>query len=340
MNTDELVSRILKHCSFEELTLFFEYYSIHNIGNDNTPHCTGNTFRYLVKKFGINQYELSKEQDVSKLQNTYSRIRSIGNKYKKKSKDGTSVYYTKNPTLDDALLLKENILSSKKNRIKISSRLSEFSTLGKIDLIIKYLNLYTKSDFDFLLWNYDDVKEHLMKQESELLKNLFKVLDNETYLSYFDEPEPADEFDIFLDDTNINTLFFIYYNSQIILNSFETIAYLANLLKFLDDKGLNSVLIHLKEKRSVKNIEQNFSMIIETMFTDTTIIDNEFDFRYNTMHTFLCSLNDDVCNELIWTFIDMTPTKWDIIRHILRTYSSSCTKPVENFIKKWYKTLE
>lgn len=103
------------------------------------------------------------------------------------------------------------------------------------------------------------------------------------------------------------------------------------IIKFTEDQNLQPVLNKLKNKRKIAQISKSALSIINCEYHDFDI--DAYTFRYEHFHSFLASLDDKICDNIIYSFRRMTCCKWNIICYILQTYSSPLNKPVEKFIE-------
>ncbi len=343
---NDLIKQILEHCDFESLSSYLEFNKINHL-ELSTNSKNGQYFRHLINKYNINQYELAKEISVSKgtdFQDTYHRIRNIGSEQPKTLKNNKEVIYVKNATKEDFLQLKKKLKEI--GKLKSYSTLSDHLFLYKIEFVVKYLQIYMNNDNYKTLLNdlidctpfsikKTDIENLLKNCDITLLNQLLSSLNNKSYINYFDEPEPLDPFDEFLDQTNIAILFFIYTNFDTIIEKLDEITYIFDIIRWHDDSRLYSVLLHLKQKRNISNPY----FLANISYKNEFPIENEYSFRYKDMHSKLCSIDDNICDTIIWIFSQMTETKWNIICHIFRTYSCPNTKPVENFINKYLEPI-
>lgn len=346
MDKIELIDNILEYCYFDEMTFLFLYYNISILGSKEHGYYDGVRFRKLVKEQKIKQYQIAKEvysyQTEDKSGNSsdafkkvYKHIRQIGIPYIIENKEGDGVEYVTNPNIVDELALKKLIREARKSDKYKNYCFKQITSIcSRVDFIIDYLNTYTKLFFDYSVWNKEDVRNCLIEEyvRMEDLEKLYELLINDNWKEYFIYPKPVEIYEQFLDDTEVNNLIFIEKNINVIMEHLDMIYSVYEHIKFIDEKNLENILYHLKRKRTI--VHDN--VIYKTAYSTICSNDDEYEFRYNIIHNILRDIDEDICNKIIWIFSDMNSIKWDIIRHIFRTYSSPDSKPVENFIEKIY----
>ena len=245
-------------------------------------------------------------------------------------KKDKSTGYVRNPNSTQIQSLKKELY--KLPEIKHLFSLTTAEEYYKIHSIIDFINLQLGTDYCMFMFDLSDddlfktidiktIKDMLSKCSVEDLADLLYSLETGNHDSYINEPE-YDPYGSFIDDTNINTLSFVYKNIDIIEKNIDILSlFFDKVMQWHSDEEIEVLNIELRKRKSVGHNDDNIRELINIRYSDNVVIDDEKDFRYNTFHNKLSEVDNSTSDRIIYIFRNMTSDKWDFIVQAFDKYA-------------------
>ena len=293
----------------------------------------------------------------------YTRIKQIGKSYEKENKTCEKHSYEhnipcikRNPETKEAekdsthyLYILRKLLKEKNENFNSLFTLTTAEELYKIYFIIDFVNLQLGTDYEmFIVYWHDDlfknvefktinikmIKDMLSKCSVEDLTDLLYSLETGNYGNYINEPE-YDPYDSFIDDTDINTLYFVYENIDVIEKNIDILSlFFDKVMQRHSDEEIEILNIELRKRKSVRHNDKNIRELINIRYTHNTIMDNEYDFRCHIFHNNFSRVDDFTSDRVIYIFRNMTSDKWDFIVQAFDKFAKPAGKIAIDYFNK------
>lgn len=354
MVKDEIIDSIVKQCNFEIINNIFDIIFLFQDDNVST-----NTFMKYKKKYNITSYELAKYfckfNENRDFENEYNQIKHIGKSYTKQNKNGKKKSYKRkftypqrnpetreleNNSLTHLDILRKRI-KEKEDSFNSPFTLTKPKELNKIISIIDFINIHVGTNYDMLCLTDKDgknsaknMKNMLSKCSSEDLTDLLYSLETGNYVNYIDEPE-YDPYDCFIDDTDINTLYFVYENIDIIEKNIVILSlFFDNVMQCHSDEEIEVLNIELRKRKSVRHDDDNIRELINIRYGDNVVIDDEKDFRDYIFRNKFSKVDDYTSDRIIYIFKNMTSIKWDFTAQVFDKFAKPAGKIAIDYFDK------
>ena len=240
----ELIEKILSYFDFELARKALDEYRIIILDNG---HTTIQTYKALTKRYNLTEYHcahiISTELNLP-FDLVYSNLRS--EKEVKINKKGMPITYQKKLSPRYGAILKKELRKHLKH--------IRNSDIIKHDYSIEVLNVILGSDFNCFT-TQNDLIQKLKECDVELLNTVLNnlIINSIPGDNIINSNLYSDQVDIFFDDfissTDINMLYFIYQNLDVIAKNIDVIADIVQKnLKWLDDSLLLPVLSAFQKK--------------------------------------------------------------------------------------------
>ena len=293
----------------------------------------------------------------------YTRIKQIGKSYKKKNKVCEKKSYEhnvpcikRNPETKKAeknsthyIYILRKLLKEKNENFNSLFTSTTAEELYKIYFIIDFVNLQLGTDYEmFIVYWHDDlfktakfktinikmIKDMLSKCSVEDLADLLYSLETGNHDSYINEPE-YDPYGSFIDDTDINTLYFVFENIDIIEKNIDILSlFFDNVIQWHSDGEIEVLNIELRKRKSIGHDDDNIRELINIRYSDNVVIDDEKDFRYHTFHNKLSEVDNSTSDRIIYIFRNMTSDKWDFIVQAFDKFAKPAGKIAIDYFNK------
>ena len=314
MTKSEIIGSIISNCNVEIIS---------NLMNEIITlkeKYDSDTYLKYLDKYKISKYRIAKNIAIYKETNhpkakNNSQIDIEKIQMSKIGKIEKSSGYKHKPSYTQIHFLKKELYNVPEIKQIFTSTTAE--EYYKINSIIDFANLQLGTTYDIFDLIGDDfiktIKDMLSKCPIEDLTDLLHSLETGNYGNYINEPE-YDPYDSFIDDTDINTLYFVYENIDIIEKNIVILSlFFDNVMQWHSDEEIEVLNIELRKRKSVGHDDDNIRELINIRYSDNVVSDDEKDFRYHTFHNKLSEVDNSTSDRIIYIFRNMTSDKWDFI---------------------------
>ena len=335
MTKSEIIDSIISNCNVEIISNLIKQITTLKENYDS------DIFLEYLDKYKISKYRIAKnialyKESVPSKNNKSSQL-DIGKTqmYMIGKKDKSTGYVRKPSSIQIHFLKKELCNLPEIKQLFTSTTAEEYY---KIHSIIDFANLQLGTDYDMFDFIGDDfiktIKDMLSKCSVEDLADLLYSLETGNHDSYINEPE-HDSYDSFIDDTDINTLYFLYENIDIIEKNIVILSlFFDNVMQWHSDEEIEVLNIELRKRKSVGHDDDNIRELINIRYSDNVVIDDEKDFRYHTFHNKLSEVDNSTSDRIIYIFRNMTSDKWDFIVQAFDKFAKPAGKIAIDYFNK------
>lgn len=335
MTKNEIIDSIITNCDFEIISNLMKV--IINL----KENYDSDTFLEYLGKYKISKYKIAKniaiyKESIPSKEKINSQLDIEKIDMSKIGKIDKSTGCVRNPSSTQIHFLKKELYNVPEIKQIFTSTTAE--EYYKIHSIIDFANLQLGTDYDMFDLIGDDfiktIKDMLSKCSVEDLTDLLYALETGNYGNYINEPE-YDPYDCFIDDTDINTLYFVYKNIDSIKNNIYILSlFFDNVIQCHSEEEIEVLNIELRKRKSVRHDDENIRELINIRYTDNIIMDNEYDFRYHIFHNNFSRVDNFTSDRIIYIFRNMTSDKWDFIVQAFDKFAKPAGKIAIDYFNK------